>query len=198
MAELSDLAGIGRRSATAVLSRAAQGSPWRGHLLEVRTVNGRGGRSGLSYEVSLRSLSEALGGPLEPAPAPPPRDIARGQADTRRKRLAAILPFADLEPASADRARAAERQAELTGVPLRTLHRWAGLYAEHGFNGLAREKPSNAGERRVHVSRTFDTAFRTAGHPAELLAEIAAETERFIKGLWKSRREASRLGGHRA
>ena len=127
-------------------------------------------------------------GPARPPPSP--REIAPDRASVRRQRLAAILPFADLEPGCAERAAALEAQVKATGASVRTLNRWAALYAEHGYNGLARKRPSNADARRVHVSGDFDRAFRAAGHGEELLAEISAETTRFIKGLWKSRREA--------
>ena len=96
-----------------------------------------------------------------------------------------------MDTGSTERARAVERQAEHTGHSVRTLNRWADLYLEHGFNGLARKRPANAGQRRVQVSRVFDRAFRKTSYGDELLAEIRGEVEGFIKGLWKSRREAS-------
>lgn len=57
---LAAVAGISDRKARRALARAIEGSAWHGHALEVRTFHGRGGRSGLQYEVKVSSLPAHL------------------------------------------------------------------------------------------------------------------------------------------
>lgn len=54
------LAAINRRNAMKALARASCGKNWRGAMLIVREVEGRGGRSGNCYQVLLSSLPEHL------------------------------------------------------------------------------------------------------------------------------------------
>ena len=58
--DVARLAAVTRRSATRIMGRGHL----NGQTLETRRVFGRGGKSGLSYQVSLSSLSEALNQPL--------------------------------------------------------------------------------------------------------------------------------------
>ena len=189
----AEAAGISGQKARRALSRAAAGLTWRGHALEVRETHGRGGHAGLSYEVSLRSLSEALGEPIEVAPpvTRSPRDAARDQGATSSTRYAAIAPILQHKPRTPERVAAVEDQAKATGKSTRTLNRWLADYEAEGLGGLMNRRPSNAGQTRVFVSRIFDQAFRDAGYQDELLGTIAGEVKATLKGLWKSRREAS-------
>jgi hypothetical protein len=57
-AGLAALAGISERMARQALARAHAGKSWRGHALIVRLVYGRGGRSGVQYQVVMDSLPE--------------------------------------------------------------------------------------------------------------------------------------------
>jgi transposase len=45
-----------------------------------------------------------------------------------------------------------------TDISVRTLYRWIRRYEDFGVRGLARPRPSNAGQPRVTVSRQFDRA----------------------------------------
>lgn len=192
-AEFADVADITRRSATRIIMGAARSVPWRGHTLEVRRTFGRGGRSGLSYEVSLRSLSAALEEPLSDAPepyAPTPSRTWRynASADQRAcmaKRLAVIEEAVQHAPGSAERA-AEIAEAVKRGTPLSTVKRWIRLYEAHGAFGLARKRPTDAGAARIVVSEPFDRAFREAGHPERVLAQLGAMMEQRRRDVWAS------------
>jgi hypothetical protein len=70
------------------------------------------------------------------------------------------------------------------------LYRWLDQYDAHGFHGLARQKPTNAGKPRVAVSTHFDRAFRALDLPPALLDRIGDAMIRKIRGIWQSRAEA--------
>ncbi|MCJ8509024.1 hypothetical protein MUU53_13990 [Rhizobium lemnae] len=56
----ADVVGISSRKARRALSLSYSGQVWRGHALEVRTFHGRGGRSGIQYQVKVSSLPPHL------------------------------------------------------------------------------------------------------------------------------------------
>ncbi len=190
----AELAGISRRAAYKALSRAENGCCWRGYTLEVRRVRGRGGNSGFSYEVSLRSLSEALNQPLIDAPEtqylPTPvqgarRATARNQAVVAGSRWAVIEDAVQHPPRSPER-RAAIADAVKRGTPERTVRRWIKDYEAHGGFGLERKRPANAGKQRVSISTVFDAAFRVRGYPDDKLAQLVERMEDLRKRVWKS------------
>lgn len=202
VAEFSEAAGISRQAAWKAVVAATIGRPWRGHTLVVRKGFGRGGRSGLHYEVSLRSVQAALeaGSKLAAAPpnpsssrsvAPAARPTASDQGSTVAARWAVIEAAARHTPESQERAAALMSLAERAQISLRTIQRWLKLYDAYGMSGLARRRPADAGKARVWVSRPFDRAFLAAGHSPELLAEIGRAVAQEAKRLWASRAEAS-------
>lgn len=189
------IAGITRRAAMSALARAAQGQPWRGSHLETRQVYGRGGKSGLSYQVSLRSLSEALERPLVEAWETSPLSIAperkpafrpmASRQDARLGELLAVIPEVHAtETGSKARGTAVKAAAARLGVDARTVQRMVVAYDFHGPTGLGRKKPSDAGEPRVLVSRQFDAAYRAAGYDESGLAELGRWVPGEIKGTW--------------
>lgn len=189
--EMADFAGVTRQAAAKLMARAIKGHPWRGHVLEVRTKNGRGGRAGLSYEVSLRSLSAALPAPpavvAPPLPSLPSRSIVSARSPAVERRWRMIEPAADTAPGSAERTAAVAAILAGPNAPAAsTLRRTLALYDAHGWAGLADAKRSNAGEARVVVSRVFDQAFRAAGHADAKLRKIGAELEQLRKDIWAS------------
>lgn len=192
--EFAELAAIDRRAALKACARAADGHPWRGYQLETRQVLGRGGKAGLRYEVSLNSLSEALGDdlselmelPCDAGAIPLP---AANQGAVVGDRWAIIKAAVD-HPPGAKRAAAVKAAAEASGQSERTLRRWIGDYERHGLHGLARRQPVNAGQARIHVSRAFDRAYRAAGHDEATLAEIGDHIAGRLKAIWASRAEA--------
>lgn len=187
------LAGIGDRSARAAASQAC----WRGHRLETRRVFGRGGKSGLSYQVSLSSLSEALERPLIeawdtlPLAVASDRRTASDQSATIGQRFEAIREALEHPEGSKGRRAAVARAARHRDVSERTVERWIANYAAHGMAGLGRQKPANAGKRRVVVSKVFDHAFRAGGGTEDQLAAQSAAITQDLRGLWASRAEAS-------
>lgn len=54
------------------------------------------------------------------------------------------------------------------------------------MNALGRKRPSDAGQRRVWISRKFDVAFVAAGHSVELLPELGDAMTLLIKRGWTS------------
>lgn len=199
--EFAELAGVTERHARRMLQMAlAKKSSQRGGI-KVREVAGRGGRSGLRYEVALNSLSldlqSAFYGYMEAAsnpnalPAPVP---APGQGPKIEKRWRVIQEAIECPPRSAERKAEILRAARKWNIPVRTVYRWIANLERTGgdVNALAHKKPADAGERRVMVSRKFDRAFIAAGHPAELLAELAELVDQLIRAAWASR--AQRAG----
>lgn len=186
--------GISLQAARAAVRTALKKRTWRGQSLEVRVAIGRGGRAGTSYEI------RSVGGLDAPAPLEGGRTTVVDP--TASSRLALISEILEHPAATISRSSAVHRSAMSAGVSPRTVYRWLKLYEQHGVRGLSRAKPSNAGRRRVHVSRSFDRAFMAAGAPAKLLTELAAELQRALRGLWASRaanagaQEVRRLAEH--
>lgn len=192
--DLAKAAGITRRAAKKALSRAIVGKRWNGTELVVRELHGRGGRSGIRYEVALSSLSEALqrafNNALEPLPlfSPPALRIvpASNQGAERHRRFMILREALDHVPRSVERATALRRAASVHGVPLRTLHRWIKRLDDTGGDlaALGRKRPADAGKARVTVTRAFDKAFVAAGYDAVLLPELRERLVDFITGAW--------------
>lgn len=192
---LAACVGVSRRAMlkAALLAKGA-GRPWRGMALEVETSSGRGGRSGLTYKVSVSSLSEpyktALTGtssalvPLLKSPDFKQRLI---RDRSRSERQAAIAEAVNFAPGSPERRAAMTAAALASGKSEKTIGRWCAAYDAGGLTGLGRAKPKTTGERRYFVSAVFDKAFLAAGYPSEELLAISRDVEQFIKGLWITR-----------
>ena len=153
-----------------------------------------GGRAGLGYEVEIASLPreltiEARAEPEIPGLAGPERAAAFRQDARVIQRLEIITPALQHPARSAERAQAVARASFETCKSPRTLHRWIRQYEDNGLRGLARAASPTASRRRVLVSRAFDQAFLGVGHSEVLLAKIAVEFEKALKGLWASRAE---------
>jgi hypothetical protein len=179
--------GLTRRAATRVFAQAAQGRPWRGIHLKVRQRRGRGGSGGFYYEV-LEKASESAGVVEKTALALTP---ASAQEERIEERFAVIAPALAHPAGSAARARALRLAAGPAGRDMRTLQRWMARYEAGGVGGLANLRHSNAGQRRVVVSRCFDQAALSAGVSPGSLCEIGVELEASLKGLWASRAETA-------
>jgi hypothetical protein len=183
--EFAELAGISLQAARRALRRGINGGTWRGHWIAVRHRLGRGGRSGLAYEVALESLPETIGSadedPVgltsEPASSGGPRRTVDDQAATISHRWATIREALKQPRHSAQRSHALCAAARDTGMTKRTLYRWTQLYEAHGVRGLARARPRNAGRPRVVVSRKFDGPFLAAGHSEAALQQIRERVE---------------------
>lgn len=211
VSDLAALCGVTRQAAHRAAVMASRKQPWRGMQLAVREVEGsRGGRSGVRYEVALSSLSEAYqnvfngddGNEFPTSRAltvtstnPTPKQLARTPQGAKiMARYEAIAPALAHPPRSAERA-AALLAAVRPGRKLRTLQRWVEKHEEGDLSSLGHARPSNAGERRVWVSRVFDKAYRQRGYEEAGLREWGARRDQLIKDVWAS--PAQRAGWKR-
>ncbi len=194
--EFSSLAGITRQKGHRALSRAYSGLPWRGHHLIVRVVHGKGGKSGLRYEVWLPSLPLELQHRYSPPaqsqlplalPEPPPPASDTQTTDWRYTVIQPALkhPSRSPERAGAVREIAGRRQPRPDGswatVPERTVREWIRRYEAEGLRGLTRRKWMDAANRRVLISRAWDKAVIL---PLEDKQRIATAIEEKIRSLW--------------
>ncbi|MEP1933536.1 MAG: helix-turn-helix domain-containing protein [Roseibium sp.] len=176
--ELAERAGISPRKARQALQRAHTGKPWRKQILEVRLVDGTGGRSGLSYEVRACSLPRDLQDFCS-EPTSPERKFANPTrrsvpSEFSRKVAWFLQTFANLletEPGSAERGKVIAQLQETTvidwaGRPIvlkrRTLYSWIKQYEAEGPVGLKRAGRSDRGKSRCFISRDWDRA--VSGH----------------------------------
>lgn len=198
---LAGLAGISRRAALKAVINANNGEFWRGQLLRVRQHQGKGGKSGLRYEVLLSSLSEelqrAFRGDLETGnnlpvvvnATPPAKFIAaRNQSEEESRRYRVLFLIMDTQKGTQARADAIRDASLHHDVPVRTIHRWLKRCEEHDWDldCLGRQRPSDSGQQRVWVSRTFDRHFRQCGYDQEQLEQVADWFTREIAGWWQS------------
>lgn len=194
------LAGIGPRRARRALARCHIGNAWRGHCLSVTAEHGRGGRSGLSYRVSLQSLPDDLqakwrerhpeitttetAGEAADSAASPALSVA--PADTGPewlRRLELIRPALAHEPRSPERVAEIDMAARTHGMAGRTLRRWIAGYEARGIAGLTDRERANKGGRLVLVSRAWDRAMD--GRLDNAAQErIAADLGRKLRSLW--------------
>lgn len=194
--DLSRLAVISEQAARK-RARAAISAPENGMI--VRQVAGRGGKAGVRHLIALSSLSEALQNAfwdeagcanrnvpavLDAAPRPMP---GKSQFPRIERLLDAIGPALKHPRGSSERA-AAIRAAVRPDLALRTLQRFVTEYeaGDYDLTILGRRRPSNAGERRVWVSREFDRAYLAAGHDPDQLAHWGARRDQLLIDWWAS------------
>ncbi|MEO8724143.1 MAG: hypothetical protein ABI395_11615 [Sphingobium sp.] len=159
-----------------------------------RVVNGRGGKSGLRYEVLLSSLPEAFqkafnDAQLPSVPAVP--ELMTSASDQGRKieyRWRVLQEILETAPGTPERVYEKRRAAKKWKVAIRTIEKWIDRLERSGgdVNALAHQKPSDAGQKRVYVSRLFDRAYHAAGHPESYLPELGQLVDRIIVGFWQS------------
>lgn len=199
-----ELAGISRRAALKAASAANQGRTWNGYPLTIREVSGgRGGRSGIRYEVALSSLPEALQRAFRDAHA---CDIVSHACEGNDfRRIIPIIPAPNQSaetlrrwrimgdalahpPRSSERAAEIERASAKHRVPVRTIQRWLKRLddADGDIAALGRSLPSDAGRPRIVVSREFDKRFLAAGHSVQVLAELGEFTTQKLRAWWAS------------
>lgn len=203
-AEFSTLVGISERMARKVLARAHEGKPWRGAFLNVRFTHGRGGRSGLQYEVHCASVPTASYPDLAEQPQSP-SDLAslpvvitnsprlEGDWEWRhsiiRPALAHPRGSAGRSAAVVETARSARYQSGKKrgrAVSERTLYAWIAEYEDKGFAGLMRKARADRGERRVTISTKWDALADGANVSEAERERIAAEVRRHIASQWRS------------
>ncbi|WP_162559008.1 transposase family protein [Sphingorhabdus sp. EL138] len=176
------------------MRNAKSGRLWKEARLVVRIVNGRGGAAGKRYEVLLSSLpwtyQKLLIDRSEPSkiveyyrPIP-----AANQGSIIERRLEMINEALDYPPGTPERTFELQRAAKKYRKTVRTLQRYCKELTDSGgdVNALAHKRPSNAGQRRVHVSRVFDKAFVEAGYLASELPELSNWIDGTIAAYWQS------------
>ena len=166
---------------------------WRGTTLTVRTVRGRGGRSGLRYEVLVSSLPPELQERFNAAQRldeEPPAPVAASSAERewwyRVLRNALACPAGSRERGAAIAAILGRPLTNWTGKPIspsrRTLERQIAAYERHGLMGLARHHRLDKGKARVVISRAWDAS---APFSDDVKAEVVGRLRDYIRGLYK-------------
>lgn len=167
IAEFASLAGIVPR----VGRKIAKAGKWRGAQLVVRTVRGRGGRAGATYEVLAASLPAAFQEGLKALQIADERPSTSAAARMDWAWWHGVLSPA-LDHARGSQARgealrqiAAKRHMRPDGmlkrISLRTLHRKLDAYENRqGAISLARRQRSDRGAKRAIVTTNFDRAFQ--------------------------------------
>lgn len=191
VATFAELADVSMRRARAAIAQ----SKWRSNSLVVRRVPGRGGRSGLHYEVLLSSLPQAVQESYRQQECAPTSTTLRGDASADAERS---WRFNVIEPALAhprgSKARGAAVRAISTNTHLsrqgkpvrlseRTIHRWLSQFEQRGIGGLQRTARMDQGRRRVLISRLWD---RTVPFETDVRLAIAQKTTEHVRGLWRS------------
>jgi hypothetical protein len=195
--ELAPHSGVTPRALKKAFAKIVRtrGGTWRGARLVVRTVPGRGGRSGLHYEVRLSSLPlgiqeglKALQQPLE-SPWKPLHDM---NAESRM-RVGIVAPIVAHPPYTAERRKAfaavlATRHTGPDGALLAlsesTLRRWVKLYDAKGIAGVASYARRDKGISRVVISKPWDIAVaKFIDHVGK--HRIAVALRSYIRGLYK-------------
>jgi len=160
--------------ANKALSRAYDGKPWRGHYLEVRTVKGRGGRSGIQYEVNAASLPDDLRMIVE-SQSKAVQTVSKSQEhkllQTQKAEEGAKFKLSIITPLlNINNTERTARIRELNGTEVlwpdgnrkslnkNSLYRWLKAYETEGIAGLYRKQRSDKGEMRVFITREWDKA----------------------------------------
>lgn len=209
--DLGELADISERNAREALKRCVEGGSWRGHQLQVRTVDTRGGKAGKSYQVHAASLPFELAkrfrdthADLFKAPEPNPANIrtmpepvVHGELETLAKHVQlAKWKVAVIEPALIYPKKSRGRgetirylsrlshtrpDGKVVTVGQLTLYKWIASYEEHGLNGLIRKPRVEKKPNRWILCRTWDTACPL---PEPKMREISAIVHQHVKNLW--------------
>ncbi len=172
---------------------------WHGSRLIIRVVKGRGGRSGINYEIALESLPSHIQLRFEFEK----RETFDGRtADSCHNKLAErnwwltllqpviAKPKGSLERGEAMRKLARTETFDWNGRPFlpsfRQIQRRCAAYErEQSISALSRQRRSDRGQKRVVVSRVWDNAVSERFDDA-LKQEIAAGLRQQVRGLIKS------------
>ncbi|MEX2617282.1 MAG: helix-turn-helix domain-containing protein [Alphaproteobacteria bacterium] len=165
----AEAAGITARPARFALSRAHAGHPWRKHNLIVRTVRGKGGKSGVQYQVRVDSLPAPLqdawhAQALVPVVDDSPVQIVSQHSKTAHWRYGVIEDALQHPARTAERSETIERlsrksvawpSGRYATVSAKSIRRWIRDYEAGGMAGLRDRQRSDKGASRVFISRTW-------------------------------------------
>ncbi len=169
----ASLSEMERQVANRLLCAFASGrkQPWHGHCLEVRTVEGKGGKSGLQYQVKVSSLPPELQGRLndlqsgfEGASNPPLGTQAQQERTWKYDVIRPALAFPKnskergQEVAKLDGKRVLNWKSKYQLLSSSTLYRWIDAYEVGGLVALSRKVHENKGKKICWVSLAWHNA----------------------------------------
>lgn len=196
--EFASAAQIERQVANRVCSGFAnqtKGS-WRGHVLEVRTVHGKGGRSGIQYQVRISSLPPEIQARLKTHQADVEEvsntRLGKDAQNERNWKYDVIRPVLQHPKRSVERRDALEaligtsrldwklRQRKLTRTG---LYKWIQEYETGGIHALSSKVRSDKGQKRVIINRTWcETVPFETGEMEKIEKQLIAYIRGLVKG----------------
>jgi len=204
--EFAILAGLKERMGRKALANAAQGKTWRGFRLTVRTVLSQGGNGGERYEVHAPSLPAQLyekvlasqvALPQADAPMVTLSVLPIKCDPTAAKRsskalwiLGLIRPILALPEKGHERAAAiadvlnrmhTRPDGKSVSVKKTQLYDWLKRYGTEHVEGLKPRQRTDIGQRRVMITREWDTACPLAEGARHAIAEAIAD---YVRSLW--------------
>lgn len=137
----SALTNLSERAARKILSRAVDGSPWKGLKLNVRREIGRGGRGGLRYAVEAASLPADLQWKLNPTDCAStclPNAWSHEERETRHAAFARLPTSMQAEAKHRLSAVQHFQSSEGTGMPMLERYAAAASYAGESASTIRR------------------------------------------------------------
>lgn len=192
------VAGIHRRVANRLCKQFCEGrdTKWHGHALEVRTFHGRGGRSGIQYQVKVSSLPPLLQERLK-ALQRTDEAVSRLRLGDDTARFERAWKYDIIKAALEHPKGSSERKAEIdrlhgktkldwTGHQRRltraTLYSWIETYELEGIHGLAQRVRRDKGNKRVFVSLAWTNA---SPLDEATMTTIHRDIKQYVRGLIK-------------
>lgn len=194
--QFAEIAGIRRQVANRLLEAFTHRgkADWHGYPLDVRTVHGRGGRSGIQYQVKVSSLPLHLQERLK-AIQMTDEAVSRLRLGANDARLERAWKYDIIAPAVAHPFRSPQRKTEIdkldgtsrldwTGqyrkLTKSTLYKWIEIYESEGIHGLAQKVRKDKGQKRVFVSKSWSDA---VPFDDETKASIERDLKQYVRGL---------------
>ncbi|MBB4018335.1 hypothetical protein GGR16_003382 [Chelatococcus caeni] len=196
VSELAQAAGLTNRAIERAITRtvAGQRATWRGATLVVRKVHGRGGRSGIRYEVRVDSLPLELQERLRALKSTSESPLRHGEKAQQERDWWYGLIAPALVHERHSRARGAaiaeivsrrhmRPDGRWVSVSERTVQRKIAAFEDEGYAGLARRKRADAGAPRVIVSWRWDKAVPLDDAGKHRIADALRQ---YVRGLHKA------------
>lgn len=180
--DFAKAADISLQAARTVCRNALNGIAWRDATLVVRTSKGRGGRSGISYEISICSMplpiQQAFGLSAKKAVE------SRIEVTAADARLQAILGIIKHPIKSAKRSVAIKHAAVQLGISERAIRLIVAKYLSDGFGALTRKSRNDKGSRRVRFWRSLDNALSQTSLTSDELDKLEETIVKIVKTQW--------------
>jgi len=196
--QLAVIAGVSEQAIQKVCKRAVECDTycWRGSHLEIRMIYGRGGKSGISYQIRTSSLPEELSRNLGSLVPEGSQSFLSSGTDHRNIEVAWWLfhlkPILETKKGSNGRRKAIEEFAsreylDWRGRPFRVsrsvLYSRIRRYEDHQtIHALSRTKRADAGRARFEISRAWDNAVPFGD---DTKRQIRADLKIYVKSLLK-------------